>query len=163
MCISKEGEKVIITGDPNYLIHHGVKGMKWGVRKKTSSGRSSNTSSKIKKIAKNQAKKHVEKREEKTKQLQKTVDTFGVSGTALGRYMGYKWGHAERTTIANMINMSANAYIAAGSNYRVARGVDFVRRASISSLSIKDTAEKINAFADVGKAAIYASNKKSNK
>ncbi len=169
MHLSKEGEKLwsynySIPSDE--LYHHGVKGMKWGVRKDSSGGRSGGGSSKIKKIAKNQVEKRKEKREAKDKKIQKTVDRFGavgVAGTAVKNYLGYSRSHALRGTLANVINMSANAYIATGSNYRVARGVDFVRRASISALSIKDTAEKINAFANVGKAAIYASNKKSNK
>lgn len=151
----------------NELYHHGVKGMKWGVRKDSSGGRSGGGSSKIKKFAKNQVEKHKEKREAKDKKIQKTVDRFGaagVAGTAVKNYLGYSRSHALRGTLANVVNMSANAYIAtSGSNYRVARGVDFVRRASISALSIKDTAEKINAFADVGKAAIYANEKKRNK
>lgn len=169
MHLSKEGEKLwsynySIPSDE--LYHHGVKGMKWGVRKDSSGGRSGGGSSKIKKIAKNQVEKRKEKREAKDKKIQKTVDRFGavgVAGTAVKNYLGYSRSHALRGTLANVINMSANAYIATGSNYRVARGVDFVRRASISALSIKDTAEKIDAFANVGKAAIYASNKKSNK
>lgn len=169
MHLIKEGEKLwsykySIPSDE--LCHHGVKGMKWGIRKDSSGERSGGGPSKIKKIAKNQVEKRKEKREAKDKKIQKTVDRFGavgVAGTAVKNYLGYSRSHALRGTLANVINMSANAYIATGSNYRVARGVDFVRRASISALSIKDTAEKINAFADVGRAAIYANNKKRNK
>lgn len=169
MHLIKEGEKLwsykySIPSDE--LCHHGVKGMKWGVRKDSSGERSGGGPSKIKKIVKNQVEKRKEKHEAKDKKIQKTVDRFGavgVAGTAVKNYLGYSRSHALRGTLANVINMSANAYIATGSNYRVARGVDFVRRASISALSIKDTAEKINAFADVGRAAIYANNKKRNK
>lgn len=151
---------MIITGDPNYLMHYGVPGMKWGVRKSTSGGKGGG-SSKIKKFVKKRAEKYVEKREEKTKQLQKTTDRFGVAGVAVGRYLGYAGSHSLRAGLANVINMSANAYIASsGSKYHIARGIDFARRASITALSIKDAADKINAFADVGRAAVYASNKK---
>lgn len=149
-----------ITGDSNYLAHYGVLGMKWGVRK-SSSGGSSGSSGKIKKFAKNRAEKYVKKREQKTKELQNTTDKWGVAGVAVGRYLGYAGSHSLRAGLANVINMSANAYIASsGSIYHIARGVDFARRASITALSIKDTADKINAYADVGRAVIYSSNKK---
>lgn len=151
-----------ITGDPNYLAHYGVLGMKWGIRKRSSGG--NGDSGKIKKFVKNRAKKYVEKREQKTKELQKTTDTWGVAGVAVGRYLGYAGTHSLRSGLAAVINMSANAYIeSSSSKYYVARGVDFARRASITALSIKDTADKINAFADVGRAYVYASNKKANK
>lgn len=55
----------------------------------------------------------------------------------------------------------SNAYISTNSSkHNIARGVDYTRRASISYLSMRDNAEKINAVADVGKAAIYSSKKK---
>lgn len=150
--------------DQNCLVHYGVLGMKWGVRK-SSSGGSGGGSGKIKKFAKDRAKKYVKKREQKTKELQNTTDRYGVAGVAVGRYLGYAGSHSLRAGLANVINMSANAYItASGYNYHIARGVDFARRASITALSIKDTADKINSFADVGRAVIYSSNKKkSNK
>lgn len=152
-----------ITGDPNYLAHYGVPGMKWGVRK-SSSGGSGGGSSKLKKFAKNRADAYVKKREQKTKELQNTTDKWGVAGVAVGRYLGYTGSHSLRAGLANIINMSANAYIeSSAAKYPIARGVDFARRASITALSIKDTADKINAFADVGRAYVYASNKKANK
>lgn len=151
--------------DQNCLVHYGVLGMKWGVRK-SSSGGSGGGSGKIKKFAKDRAEKYVKKREQKTKELQNTTDRYGVAGVAgiaAKRYLGYSGNHAVRAGLANVINMSANAYITANSSkYYVARGVDLARRASIAALSISDTAEKINAYADVGKAVIYASNKKRN-
>ena len=152
-----------ITGDPNYLAHYGVPGMKWGVRK-SSSGGSGGGSSKLKKFAKNRADAYAKKREQKTKELQNTTDKWGVAGVAVGRYLGYTGSHSLRAGLANIINMSANAYIeSSAAKYPIARGVDFARRASITALSIKDTADKINAFADVGRAYVYASNKKANK
>ena len=147
--------------DQNYLAHYGVLGMKWGVRKRSPSG-NGGSSGKIKKFVKNRAKKYVKKREQKTKELQNITDRFGVAGVAVGRYLGYTGNHSLRVGLANVINMSANAYIATNrSKYHIAKGVDFARRASITALSIKDTADKINAFADVGRAYVYASNKKS--
>ena len=149
--------------DQNYLAHYGVLGMKWGVRK-SSSGGSGGGSSKLKKFAKNRADAYVKKREQKTKELQNTTDKWGVAGVAVGRYLGYTGSHSLRAGLTNIINMSANAYIASsGAKYPIARGVDFARRASITALSIKDTADKINAFADVGRAYVHASNKKANK
>lgn len=143
-----------ITSDPNYLAHYGVLGMKWGVRKSSSSGRSGG-------LAKKAKQKYVQKREEKKKELQKTTDRFGVTGVAVGKYLGYSSGHALRGTLATVINGSANAYISNNSSkHRISTGVDYARRASISYLSLRDSAEKINAVADVGKAAIYSSKKK---
>lgn len=143
-----------ITSDPNYLAHYGVLGMKWGVRRSSSGGRSGGVAKKLKT-------KYVQKREEKNKELKKTTDRFGVAGVAVGRYLGYSSGHALRSTLATVINRSANAYISTNSSkHHIARGVDYARRASISYLSIRDNAEKINAVADVGKAAIYSSKKK---
>ena len=152
-----------ITGDPNYLAHYGVLGMKWGVRKRSSGG-SGGGSSKIKKFAKNRAEKYAEKKKQKNEELQKRTDRFSVAGVAIGNYLGYAGSHSLRAGLANVINMSANAYIATNSSkYHIAKGVDFARRASISALSIKDTADKINGFAEIGKAYVYASNKKANK
>ena len=105
--------------------------------------------------------KYVQKREQKNEELRKSTDRFGVAGVAVGKYLGYSSGHALRGTLATVINRSANAYISAnGSKHRIATGVDYARRASISYLSMRDNAEKINAVADVGKAAIYSSKKK---
>lgn len=154
-----------ITGDSNYLAHYGVMGMKWGVRRSSSGGKSGG-SKKVKKFTTNQAKKYVQRQSKKNKEIQKTTDRYGVAGVAgiaAKRYLGYSGNHAVRAGLANVINMSANAYITANSSkYYVARGVDLARRASIAALSISDTTEKINAYADVGKAVIYASNRKRN-
>lgn len=131
----------------NELYHYGVLGMKWGIRRNSSAGRSSRVGAKLKK-------KYDQKREKKTEELQKDTDHYGVGGVAVGRYAGYKAKHHIRGHLAN-------AYIAnSGSKHRIATGVDYARRASISYLSMRDNAEKINAVADVGKAAIYSSKKK---
>lgn len=146
--------------DQNYLVHYGVPGMKWGVRK-SSSGGSTGGSSKFKKFVKNRAEKYAEKQKQKNEELQKRTDRFGVAGVAIGNYLGYAGSHSLRAGLANIINMSANAYIeSSAAKYPIARGVDFARRASITALSIKDAADKINGFAEVGKAYVYASNKK---
>lgn len=134
----------------NELYHYGVLGMKWGIRKRSSGS-----------VAKKIKKKYDQKRAKKDEELKKDTDRYGVGGVAIGRYAGYKAKHHIRGHLANAINASANAYIAnSGSKHRIATGVDYARRASISYLSLKDNAEKINAVADVGKAAIYSSKKK---
>lgn len=138
----------------NELYHYGVLGMKWGVRRNSSGGRSGGMAKKIKT-------KYVEKRKQKNEELKKSTDRFGVAGVAVGKYLGYSSGHALRGTLAKVINRSSNAYISTNSSkHNIARGVDYARRASISYLSMRDNAEKINAVADVGKAAIYSSKKK---
>ena len=152
-----------MTADPNYLVHYGIPGMKWGVRKNSAKGKGSGGSSKFKKIVKKRIQKHVDKRKEKDEKIKKTGDNdgaVGLAGLAPSRYPAYSSTHALRSTLATIINTSANAYITTSSNYRIARGVDFVRRASISYLSIRDSVDKINAFADVGRAAIYYNQKK---
>ena len=147
--------------DQNYLAHYGILGMKWGARKRSSS-ESGGGSSKIKKFVKNRVEKYAEKKKQKNEELQKRTDRFGVAGVAIGNYLGYAGSHSLRAGLANVINISANAYIATNSSkYYIAKGVDFARRASITALSIKDTADKINSFADVGRAYVYAGNKKS--
>lgn len=112
----------------NELYHYGVLGMKWGIRRSSSAGRNSRVGAKLKK-------KYDQKREKKTEELQKDTDHYGVGGVAVGRYAGYKAKHHIRGHLANVINSSANAYIAnSGSKHRIAT--------------------------DVGKAAIYSSKKK---
>lgn len=145
---------MIITADPNYLAHYGVLGMKWGIRKRSSNG------GKVSKKASKLVSKRVEKQQERNKKLKEDTDRYGVVGVAVGRHVGYSAGHGMRSIFAHVINNSANAYIATNSSKRVAKGVDYARRASISYLSLKDSTEKINALADVGKAAIYSSKKK---
>ena len=134
----------------NELYHYGVLGMKWGIRKRSSGG-----------VAKKVKKKYDQKRAKNDEELKKDTDRYGVGGVAVGRYAGYKAKHHIRGHLANVINASANAYIInSGSKHRIATGIDYARRASISYLSMRDNAEKINAVADVGKAAIYSSKKK---
>lgn len=134
----------------NELYHYGVLGMKWGVRKRSSGS-----------ITKKIKKKYDQKRAKKDEELKKDTDRYGVGGVAIGRYAGHKAKHHIRGNLAGVINASANAYITNNSSkHRIATGVDYARRASISYLSVKDSAEKINAVADVGKAAIYSSKKK---
>ena len=132
----------------NELYHYGVLCVKCGIRRNSSGGRSGGMAKKIKT-------KYVQKRDQKNEELLKSTDHFGVAGVAVGKYLGYSGGHALRGTLATVINRSANA-----SKHRIETGVDYARRASISYLSLRDSAKKINAVADVGKAAIYSSKKK---
>lgn len=132
------------------LRHYGIRGMKWGARRyRNKDGTLTNAG---------------KRRKTQSENLEKTTDQIGVGGVALTRYAGYKRKHAKRTVLTKVINASANAYITNNSSkYYAAKGVDYARRASISYMSVRDQADKINAYADVGKAAIYAGNKKRTK
>lgn len=150
----------------NELYHHGVKGMKWGVRRnRESSTKTGNKNFSIKKKAGKALVKRVEKSREKAEKhndsIKRTTDRFGVGGVALGSYMRYQSKKSSKAVLANVVNAAANVYISSPSgNYYAKRGADFARRAVISGLSISSYSDLVQAYADVGKSAIYASSKK---
>ena len=142
------------------LYHYGIKGMKWGVRKKSSS---SGGSSRTKKLAKKAANKYVDKRikkEQKRKDnIHKTVDRFGSLGVAsVGAFGEYnrRQKFMSKTLTAYSINALANAYIASNSaKYYRAKGVDYARRAAIFGLSVSATKDTLDVLSDVGEAYVY--------
>lgn len=152
---------------PDYMYHYGVKGMKWGVRKKSSGTSSSSGSSTAKKVSAKMGKavtKRVEKSrvkaEAKRKSYQRTTEMFGVGGAAIRSYAEYQGKYIAKSFATHFINESANAFISSNvGRYRVNRGVDLVRRAAINGLSISGQIDQIQAFANVGRAYMYQVNK----
>lgn len=128
----------------NELTHYGVKGMKWGVRKA------------VKKVADKRRNK-IKKRDES---YAKTQQYFGVGGVAIRSGGEFARKTVIKGALAKSINMSANAYISTNGakNYQVARGVDYVRRASITALSISAAADQIRVYSDLCKAAMRNDN-----
>lgn len=124
----------------NELTHYGVKGMKWGVRRSI----------------KNAVEKRREKIKKRDESYAKTQKYFGVGGVAIRSGSEYVRKKAVKGVLAKTINAAANSYISANgaNNYKVSRGVDFVRRASINALSISSAADQIRVYTDLGKAAM---------
>lgn len=146
----------------DYLMHYGVKGMKWGVRR--SNNKSSSTSGqKIKKAVTKRIEKSREKAEKRKKSYERTTDWFGVGGAAIRSYSDYKSKKAIKGFLANVINSSANAYISNNSSkYHISRGVDFARRAAVGGLSLSAHMDQIQAYADVARAYMYQVDKHNN-
>lgn len=144
---------------PDYLMHYGVKGMKWGVRR--SNNKSSSTSGqKIKKAVTKRIEKSREKAEKRKKSYERTTDVWGVGGAALRSYSEYQNKKWIKGGLAKVINSSANAYISNNSSkYRISRGVDFARRAAVGALSFSAQMDQIQAYADFGRSYMYAVNK----
>lgn len=136
------------------LYHHGVKGMRWGVRKKrTSSSGGSSAGNKVKKVVQNRIQKVNEKEQRRQESYNKTAQRFGVGGVALRSTVEYSRKKAAKGMAVKLINSAANSYISEHcSNYRVSRGVDFVRRASISALSLSSYIDMGRAASNIGKA-----------
>lgn len=147
----------------NELMHYGVKGMKWGHRKSSTSGGKS-TGYKIgyklgtmtgKAIVKKQ-----KKRAEHDARIKKTTDHWGVGGVMLGSGVRYARNKRMRTYLANTMNTAANAYISSSKgSYHTKRGVDFVRRAGVGYLSLKEYSDRYNYVRDIYKSASYANQK----
>lgn len=164
----------------DYLMHYGVKGQKWGVRRYQNSdgtlkpagkkrysekgtavkAKLSSAGKKAGKVVGKQLQKRAEKIEKERKSYEKTTDWFGVGGSAIRSYYDYQGKKAAKGFLAEIINNSANAYISRNSSkYYISRGVDFARRAAIGGLSFSAHMDKINAFANVGHSYMYAASK----
>ena len=143
----------------DYLMHYGVKGMKWGVRR--SNNKSSSTAGqKVKKAVTKRIEKSREKAEKRKKSYERTTDVWGVGGAALRSYSEYQNKKWIKGSLAKVINSSANAYISNNSSkYRISRGVDFARRAAVGALSFSAQMDQIQAYADFGRSYMYAVNK----
>ena len=158
----------------DYLMHYGVKGMKWGVRKsqsgsttgnktsskQTSANKKTTAGQKIGKAVVKRVEKSREKAEARKKSYEKTTDWFGVGGAAMRSYSEYQSKKAVKGMAANIINASANQFILSRKGgYYVNRGVDFVRRAAVGGLSMSARIDQINAYANVARAYMYQSSK----
>ena len=141
----------------NELYHYGVKGMKWGVRKKrTSSSKGESFGSKAKKAAVKVINKKIEKAKKRRKSYNTTTDIFGVTGAAMRSNTSRVIRKTVKGVLAQAINSAANVYISNNSaNYRVARGVDFVRRASIKGLSISARMDDLRYYSDIAQSAMH--------
>ena len=145
------------------LMHHGVKGMKWGVRKKTSSSSGSSSDNKIKKVVQKRVQKIDEKNKRRQESYDKTAKYFGAGGVMIRGAVDYGRKKAAKGMAVKVINSAANSYISSYcSNYRVSRGVDFVRRASISALSVSTYIDAGRTASNVGKAIGNASRERLN-
>ena len=211
-----------------YLAHFGVKGMKWGVRRKRNTGSLSDkqikkyakkgyakdslnsnkikvgkaydlytgahklhasaqyeTSSKkknkaraeaylkeknqpiTKKVGKaigNTLDKRREKAKKRDEQLKRRIGYGDKAGAAWEVYKaGAKYTAKKKVKglAASFLNQSANAYISSSNgSYNMKRGVDFVRKAGIRALSISTYLDAYRAGTDIGKAYVYASQKR---
>lgn len=150
------------------LYHHGIKGMKWGVRRyrntdgsltpagKKRYSKLSKVGDAIKKTAKKTSEKVVERREKRQKNIERDTRFWGL--LTPGIYESKKIARSQaRAAVAHLINEGTNAYMLTRGrdNYRVAKGVDFVRRAAISGLTISDNIDTINTYADEIRSLVY--------
>ena len=100
------------------------------------------------------------KSEARRRSYEKTTDRYGVGGAALRSYSEYNGKKLIKGNMAHLINAAANAYISNNSsNYKISRGVDFVRKAAINGLSISSNIDQLQAYANVAKAYVYAIDK----
>ena len=154
------------TPSSDELYHYGVLGMKWG-RKKSPSNKSPTTkkqtplNKKIGKAIGKQINKKIEKNKKRDERIKKTTDWFGVGGVAVASSVRAGRNFAAKKTMAHVLNSAANAYISSGrGSYAVNRGVDFVRKAAINTLSVSAVMDVARAASDVQKSSNYATSKR---
>lgn len=146
----------------NELYHFGVKGMKWGVRKsKSSSGSSGSSNSKQKQTKQKSEKKYSLSNNGRVKQVKnayekgKNYGTLGVAATAVGSASQKKSKFFIKGAAVGALNLAANAYITQGKGpHYVKVGVDYVRKAAITGLSLSAAADVIQEYANIGAAVI---------
>lgn len=140
----------------NELYHYGVKGMKWGVRKKTNNSSKTTTGGKIKKVVGKAVIRKAEKVRARNESYNRTTKYFGVGGAAIRSYTENKTRKAVKGVLVHAVNEAANAYITNNlSKYRIAKGVNFVRNATIKGLSVSAKMDDIRIYADIARSAMY--------
>ena len=145
----------------NELYHYGVKGMKWGHRKKSTS-----TGDTVKKIEKTVGKaghtvykglkkvddrleakgnKRFEKAKKYIDQRESSITTAMQTGRAIDAYQSQrKLRTGLRSITAGVLNAAANYYISSSDvSYRAKIGIDYARRAGIMALSVSDIVDRV--------------------
>lgn len=146
----------VLNTKTNELIHYGVPGMKWGHKKaKTRPVKNSKGKKKgfIQKQVQKSVKKYMTKREEELARVDRVKKTWGKGGVMLSEGSRYVAIKQAKTFMAHMVNGAANAVVKSNAGVPLKKGADYVRRATITGLSL-------STYVDAGKAirnVLYAS------